>query len=75
MEASSSKSENLAPDLGVDIDLSLEAFIWDWYIRLKVQFPVTTNTDLSTNLDDVSKEFGGFWQSSFSRPSHSSKGY
>jgi hypothetical protein len=53
-------------------DLSFEeTFVWDWYIRLKVRFPVNTDAELSTNLEDISKEFDGLWQGSFTITTHS----
>jgi hypothetical protein len=67
MEATSSNFNKFAVASGVDNDSFQEGFVWDWYIRLKVQFPVSTDTDLSSNLDEISKEFDDFWQSNFTK--------
>jgi hypothetical protein len=67
MEANSSDFDMSALASGVDNDEFQEDFAWDWYIRLKVQFPVSTETDLSPNLNEISKEYDDFWQSSFTK--------
>jgi hypothetical protein len=65
MEASSSNFDMSAVASGVDTGSFQKEFVWDWYIRLKIHFSDSTETDLSTNLDDISKEYDDFWQSSF----------
>lgn len=59
-----SEFQNLALSSSAD-NLSLsETFVWDWYIRLKVQYPANTDSDLLLrNLESVSKEFEDLWQS------------
>ena len=75
MDANSSDLERLAIDSS-SRNLSFpETFAWDWYIRLKVQFPVNEEADLSTNLDGASKEFNYFWQGSLSKIIHFSSFY
>jgi hypothetical protein len=63
-EALSADLRKLAVDIS-SMNLSFhDDFIWDWYIRLKVQLPVNGGEDLSSNLEDIAGEFKKIWAGS-----------
>jgi hypothetical protein len=69
MDETSSGLAKLAIDFSSSHLSFPEAFVWDWYIRLKVHFPAHTGVDISANLDVVSKEFNVLWQGNVSKRS------
>jgi hypothetical protein len=67
MDDASLDQVKLATDLSSSSRSFPDTFVWDWYIRLRVQFPVHPEVEISSIINDLSQEFDGLWTGNSSK--------